>query len=56
VGVDFLEELSNLHPGPWEVLLPEAQAPKGTHIPLRGTLGTSRGPEPRYLTSKFRSD
>src|SRR5437879_2064564 len=37
--LDFWEELKNLYQGPWEWLLPEAQASKGTTcVPLRGTL------------------
>ena len=51
--LDFWQELANLYPGPWEWLLPEAQASKGTPLPLRGAPqneGQSSNPLP-YLTA-----
>ena len=47
--LDFWHELANLYPGPWEWLLPEAQASKGRLFPLRGTLDIGAELEPATL-------
>ena len=47
--LDFWQELANLYPGPWEWLLPEAQASKGRLLPLRGALDQGAELEPATL-------
>src|SRR6266568_273798 len=51
--LDFREGLKDLRKGPWEMLLPEAQASKGTSAALRGALEARPELKPRYLTSKL---
>ena len=47
--LDFWQDLANLYPGPWEWLLPEAQASKGRQLPLRGALDQGAELEPATL-------
>ena len=54
--LDFWQKLENLYQGPWEWLLPEAQASKGTSLPLRGALDAGAELQPCYLTSTLRPD
>ena len=40
LGLDFRNELTDVHKGPWELLSPRRLKPRRGPNPLRGTLST----------------
>jgi len=50
--LDFVDDLKDLQKGPWEVMLPEAQAPKGAHSPSGHSPSSVQGCNPGYFSSE----